>query len=387
MTNCENCGKELEALEQREICKACQGRFNSILAYCQCHLHNYAANEVADAIEIHFSSHELIEARQLLKDHWIQHLDGLTIVARDSRRDTNARSAQKAYSADITMAVDKLMKIEKPPRFIAWDLRSLPIVKPMSSDRDQDERLIILENTLRRLERRVNMNENNIETLMTEKDAAVNQKLSAIDNTLRTHQNLIERAKPSYAAKVSTGAQGGSAKPLDFPLAASAIPRSSSSLQPRSVESPVNSPRRQVGQHPNDSDKEWQVKRYKRRPRGIQGKAQGSDIRARAGGPNRDLWISNVDSSMEDDTLKDFIENGGSTKTSKIQVRLWEKRYTDGSGSKRFRLTIGKSDYDKVYNADFWPSDIEVRKYWLSAEERQALKPSVPSGDAPVPLT
>ena len=76
---------------------------------------------------------------------------------------------------------------------------------------------------------------------------------------------------------------------------------------------------------------------------------------------------------MNDDELKKFVENGGSSGGNNIEVRCWEARYKENYNTKCFRLTIGKSDYDRVYKEDFWPNDIYVRKYWLSNEEKQAL--------------
>ena len=55
-----------------------------------------------------------------------------------------------------------------------------------------------------------------------------------------------------------------------------------------------------------------------------------------------------------------------------------EKRYNDGSESKRFRLTIGRSDYERVYKEDFWPSDLDIRRYWLSESEKLALRSKDP---------
>ena len=147
-TNCENCEKELTAQGFEALCLACQKRCDALLAYCQSSLQNHAVKEVSKAIEIHFSSQHVVASRQLLRDYWSEHLEGLSVMGTEYRRNSDTRSAQQANAWDITVAVNQLMKLQKPPRFVAWDLYQLPIVRPKTSETDLDEKLILLENTL-----------------------------------------------------------------------------------------------------------------------------------------------------------------------------------------------------------------------------------------------
>ena len=238
---------------------------------------------------------------------------------------------------------------------------------------------------------------------MSENESQVKMRLNDIDNSLKTHERLINESKPTYAAKIAstpffagntddhtsmmrsmmtTDRNKATAPPRSMPSAAghSAGPptgRQPGSLLAREVSSHPFSP---PPSRPGSTDGDWQTKQKRRNrpPQGIKGKAsdQTGNIRARQGGPNRDLWISNVDNDIDDDDLKSFIENGGSSQQGKVVVHLWEKRYNDGSDSKRFRLTIGRSE--RVYKEDFWPSDIDVRRYWLSESEKLALRSKDP---------
>ena len=390
--NCENCERELPARGLHCLCFSCEARCNSLLAYCQCYLQNYGVQEVSTAIQVHFSSQEVVTARSLLRDNWKEHFYGLSIMLTGQRRNTETRSAQKANAQDIATAMDKLVRLDKPPRFIAWDLRCLPMVRPKTTENDTEEKLILLENTLRRLEGRVSNNEFSITTIVAENEGEVKPKLSDIENTLKTHEKLIQEAKPTFAAKAA-----GSLPPLPQTVpspaantvvvqqptvqkiaeqmpARTAVRRPSGS---RGISTKNNSSALLDQQQEGRADGDWQIWKNRRKPRstpGIKGKGMDQNIKGRTGGPNRDLWISNIDSSIDDNDLKEFIESGGSTKAGQIQIRFWQKRYTDRSESKCFRFTIGRSDYDKVYNENFWPSDIEVRKYWLSAEEMEASR-------------
>ena len=105
----------------------------------------------------------------------------------------------------------------------------------------------------------------------------------------------------------------------------------------------------------------------------LQGSAAGTRFKAGLG-PNRDLWIYNVDYEMQDDDLKKFIEEGGSNMSGKVHVRRWEPRYNPGWDTKRFRLTIGLNDYERVFTSEFWPQDIWVRKYWVNFEKERNKK-------------
>ena len=134
----------------------------------------------------------------------------------------------------------------------------------------------------------------------------------------------------------------------------------------------------------SESDDKWeQQNRQKRKQREqtkkegnkktkqvIQGSAADTNFKA-GSGPNRDLWIYNVDKEMKDDELRKFIEDGGSDNGEKVHIRLWEPRYEEHWDTKRFRLTIGLADYTRVFTADFWPKGILVRKYWVNLDKER----------------
>ena len=130
----------------------------------------------------------------------------------------------------------------------------------------------------------------------------------------------------------------------------------------------------------NEASNDWQQQRHERRKQKTQGTnnriktitglAPGTQVKS-SGGPNRDLWVFNVHKDMKDDDLYNFIADGGSKQTRKVNIRQWHPRYKEHYEHKCFRLVIGKCDYDYVFDEEFWPLDISVRKYWLSKEERQ----------------
>ena len=137
------------------------------------------------------------------------------------------------------------------------------------------------------------------------------------------------------------------------PLPANNSQPSSSLLQPRNVQ-------------PNPN--EWKYQRRRRRPQGLKGTVEGTHFKA-GPSPNRDLWIFNVDSTINDDDLRKYIAEGGNKQERNINIRKWEARYKSHYSSKCFRLTIGLEDYKIVYDSEFRPKDIGVRKYWVEQGE------------------
>ena len=96
------------------------------------------------------------------------------------------------------------------------------------------------------------------------------------------------------------------------------------------------------------------------------------------------VWPITWHYEMQDDDLKKFIEEGGSNRSGKVHVRLWEPRYNPEWDTKRFRLTIGLSDYDRVFTSEFWPQDIGVRKYWVNFDKERNKKDTATSQDRAV---
>ena len=303
MENCELCNNP----SPTSLCERCASRNSAVLAYCQCYLDNYADNEVYSAIQTHFTTDNLMIARKQLRDHWPEQLRGLPIMEVETRRNSELRQARQAVATDIVTAIRKLSESDKPPRFITIDIKQLPMVRPRSTESDTDERLQLVENIVRRLESRINVNEDNIALLSGNYETDVKTKLHDMDKTLKSHINL---QKPTYAEMVCN--------PFDL-TASSNNASNRNDMDLKEVVLPENEKRRlnpfmgkeEPGMAKTD---DWQERKTKRRrqPIGIQGKAEGTNIKSRNGGPNRDLWISNVDASMEDNDLKMFIENGGS---------------------------------------------------------------------------
>ena len=394
MENCEHCGKPMTETGVCPCrCTNCSNIiFDPVLAYCYTFLVSNAVSEVAKAVYTFFNNEDITSARELLRKKYADRFRDLDICRINNRKSSTLRSVAEACANDIVEAVQLLLNGEDPPVFVTHDLRKLPLLQPqLANERDQAEHIRLMEKRLQRLE----------------------EKMMMTDDKLKFHDDKIRQ----YNETKSEGSLAlppplpGFGRPNDKDYNAWSNNRPgfiTSQLQTKSAAKSNPAMERTRGQHQLQSEQaaeqtddddqgeqsEWKNQKYqrkrerrksqqgakdesqmqrRRRPAGLQGAAEGTDVRA-GPGANRDLWIYNVHKDMDDDALRKYIEEGGSKKERKINIRKWEPRYSPEFDSKRFRLTIAKSDYEYVYSSEFWPLDISVRKYWLSEDERKPKK-------------
>ena len=382
---CKNCEKTLTP-EEEVCCVTCVDAVkcpvnNHVLAYCAGFLKSRAVDQVTSALELFFSEDDLQIARKTVRDFNSDALKDLDIMQIQNRRGTNQRSAAKIIAQDITTAVDALMKVENNKyQFITDDICKLPVLRPSEGPADNDERLLTIEKKLKRIETQLlhydgalvenTLHQKTHETVI--KDLEV--KLANAARDIQSHEMMVKQVRPTYAQKL--GAQKNavaSAEPLpkrtmqaDTSLAGRLISlfTQNEPSKPQEVENTVN-----VG-----SDDGWQVmqkKKGRRQPRSLQGNADSTTVKGvPEQAPDRDLWISNIDMTI-DDVMKDFTAKGGSKADAPMEVRKLEKRYKDDFRWKCFRLTISKMDYSRVYDSEFWPKNIRFRKYWVTENERK----------------
>jgi hypothetical protein len=176
-----------------------------------------------------------------------------------------------------------------------------------------------------------------------------------------TQAPLQQIAAPHYApAQTVAPTRPGFATPPGIP------PSGASNVS--GGQPPANNQQQQQPRLDSAPRNDWKQQGRRRRAPGLKGTVEGTHFKA-GPSPNRDLWIFNVDQSIGDDDLKEYIAKGGNKQEKQIQIRKWEPRYQPHYSSKRFRLTIGLEDYQTVYDAEFWPKDIGVRKYWVDPNE------------------
>ena len=396
MAHCTNCGEDMDDCTSvcPCTCKNCKNIvFNHVLAYTQVYLDTYSVVEVTKAIETFFTNEDVAAAREILRRKFDSDLNTLDICKIANRKSSLNRSTMEANAGDITEAVYYLMQMDGPPKFVTFELNKLPLLTPiLASTRTQAENVLFLEQKVRRIEER--LNEQSSQLMQQSDDINKCQKKLEFKSVAPSAKNAM--ATPMVPSSLSFTREKDISEPeISQSIGSSALgPRQE---QPRPGPSWAEMTSRDLPRDGGPNSSGWEIPRHHRlkqrrasggtqdsqpvtkthgrRTQALQGSATNTQLKAGAG-PNRDLWIFNVHKDMEDDKLRKFIEDGGSTKEKKVHIRQWQVRYNEFSESKQFRLTIGKVDYDYVYKAEFWPLDISVRKYYLSNEEKAQLKGS-----------
>lgn len=396
MAECAKCGNDLPG-ENVCMCNCTNCKdtvFNPVLAYCQCSLKNFSVIEVAKAIEQFFCNEDVAEARDLLRHMFLDRLHDLEIKKIATRKSSPNRSCLEANASDVTEAVYSLINSASPVRFATLELSKLPILTPvLATTRSQAEMILMMEKKMQQMEQEIVLHSNQLK----QHDASIADmshscKLQASERSTMTRQTTkptssLEHLTPAHTAGAGVGARPKVPQPVtntaemrDLALPAPAEGFGGTGRQ--------NTWANIAAQGQPDEREPWQQQRSerlrllkqdqakkegvrKRKPTPcLQGSANNTVIKA-GKGPSRDLWIFNVDKDMSDDTLRSYISEGGSKKQNTVNIRLFEPRYKAGAESKQFRLTISKNDYDYVYQADFWPVDVSVRRYWLSEADKQ----------------
>ena len=406
MAQCAKCGHNLPG---EDVCMcSCENCanivFNPVLAYCQYSLENYSVVEVTKAVEQFFCNEDVAAAREVLRRMFLDRLDDLEIKKIANRKSSTNRTCLEANASDVTEAVYQLINSITPVRFATFELKKLPLLTAtLAATRTQAEVVLMMEKKIHQMEQRLVEHDNQLKQ-HDDQFARISQTEGSVSTVglpaaANMHQTFRAGARPKtqqptmYATEMSLPLPGegfgASAKRLVTDAAKMSLPPPGEGFGASAMRLATSwadvTARPPQGTDGPIEDQKWEKQRSerlrllkesqnkmskKRTPRTyLQGTATNTEIKA-GKGPNRDLWIFNVDKDMTDEALRSYIAAGGSGKQKQINIRLFEPRYRLGAESKQFRLTIGINDFDYVYNSEFWPLDVSIRRYWLSEEEK-----------------
>ena len=398
MASCENCGEDLD--DNGGVCP-CTCRnckdfvYDHVLAYCQSYLDNCSVADVSKALEVYFNSDDVAAAREVLRRKYPTQLKESDICKVAIRRSSPNRSVVEANALDVTEAVYLLGQNDDAPKFVTFELKKLPVLSPvLAVTRTQAESVRFLEQKVRSIEDKLALQAT---AMQMHSDELAWCRRQMENNLSSSYTRGNANAYPSSSCAPSASAHEALlAIEKNFPPIAAASDKAPVT-QGNELKLPApwaDAVKNDAGKDEDQNSSGWHRQRherrrlrrasggtqgsnatptnYRRRSPALQGSASNTDVKA-SDGPNRDLWIFNVHKDMDDETLRKFIEDGGSNKERKVHVKLWQSRYHERHESKQFRLTISKRDYEYVYKSEFWPLHVSVRKYYLSSEERAQI--------------
>ena len=402
MANCLKCGSDLQQCQCS--CKNCENIvFNPVLAYCQFSLENYNVIEVSKAIEQYFCNEDVAAARDMLRNLFMDRLDELDIKKIATRKSSPNRTCLEANASDVSEAVYHLLNSMDPPRFATLELKKLPILTAvLANTRSQAEAVMMLEKKMLQVEQHLaehssilRRQDENITSLTGRNERSSVKPGSNIGGVPATHDKFKLALPPPMAGFGASGRQAQQAESLirkgEHPSPSWSAVAACAQKDEAYSDSECDSQPWQMQRHERLRKQSQQQQKSamgvasttatvgsqdnnrRRYTSCLQGSAKNTQVKA-GDGPNRDLWIFNVHKDMDDTVLQNFIKEGGSTKERNVKIRLFEARYKKDADSKQFRLTIGKCDYEYVYQAAFWPIDVSVRKYWVSSTEKSTAQ-------------
>ena len=97
-------------------------------------------------------------------------------------------------------------------------------------------------------------------------------------------------------------------------------------------------------------------KKLQRKKRVVKGRATNQTLKG-APPPSREVFIYRVDKEATCDELKQYVESGH------VAVRDLVVMSHEHAMFKSFKLTISVADLSKIYDEDFWPDGIMVRRF------------------------
>ena len=304
------------------------------------------------------------------------------------RRDGKNRTVKEAHLADILEAVSKLEKANKLPCIAvrSTDLHLVPRLHPEELNvLSLADRVGQLEDTIASLREIVDQTAEETVTIkailnnsrpLSNPAPAPAPPLIRVTPEVNTSEEPNQTAPAGASTSASHAATGATKPPKtrkkkDKSTDQYDISRSSSlSQRPTIITGDLLSSLNTV--QPSDTqDAQFQLppdqeKRKKRREKRKIITGSGSDFLSLSGGPgpNRDLYISNINKSSKEEDITAFVESHGAV------VRRTEKMSPDDWSYQAFRLTVSKTDFDQLQNADIWPGRITVRRYYPPAKPK-----------------
>ena len=310
-----------------------------------------------------YADQDVLDAKQVLYDEYSHELGDP-----QNRQESNNRSKAEKSVEDIYVAFQKFDEMKVEPCFAAVDIKRLPNFTPEEMDLTSVlERLV-------RLENKMNSVEGNV-SLCRAEHTDTRQKVDDVLNEVLKHGILLQKQErqTKYADAVQLNRDNNNLTVrASLPVACHVQHAPEAVRPPRSTNRATGTtnamttqkvayPVQQAPPKPKSCDgnngQKWTVVENKKRNM-VFGTGCGSDRVHGAPPPSRDLVIERVSKVTKETDLKDHIKSKG------VCVRSLSLMSHIDAKHQTFKLEIYKDDLTKVYNPDFSPCCINIRRYF-----------------------
>ena len=246
--------------------------------------------------------------------------------------------------------------------FAAIDIKGLPNFTPEEMDLTSVlERLVRLENKMNSVECNV--------ALCRSEHTDTRQKVDDVLNEVQKHGILLQKQErqTKYEDAVQLNRDNNNLTVrASLPVAPEAVrpPRSTNratgttnAMTTQKMAYPVQQAPPKPKSCDGNNGQKWTVVEKKKRNM-VFSTGCGSDRVQGAPPPSRDLVIERVSKVTKETDLKDHIKSKG------VCVRSLSLMSHIDAKIQTFKLEISKDDLMKVYNPDFWPCGINIRRYF-----------------------
>lgn len=381
-----------------------------VLMYASHHIHTSSKDAILRVITTFYKEDEVSASRSLLWEKFGEKLHEVPT----SRRDTPNRTEHMQLASDI---VDGLLKLEDKVSFVTSDWTRIPKTIPEAcTDFSALERIANLEVRLDTFEKQMqkctdvsqkalSLSENVssdisrcvLETVSRNKsdkqvcasqtrenmlkqkscsDVATMAVLDFLPNPKRTltrensAPSLLESCAMQKEFEVPRFRAKKNMRKAKKNLRKAATEMSSANANDCPSDSPtplfasiVQIPRTAVrASHPSQNNasnarKDTTMQQFTKRRGPVVGTTK-SDLICPSTIPRRDFFLYNVDRSIEDDTVRDYMNGKG------LSLQEFARKSTDVARKKSYKISVSLDDSKPFYDGTFWPQGWMIKRWW-----------------------
>ena len=355
---CEACGKN--STEYYATCKGCYTHHvvNAVLAYVSTYRSRSSRIQMKLAIVNFYNEDDISDAKKLLVEA-AAHIDVEIDQLAGARQNSHNRMAKEAEADDILDIFQKFDGSEDSAniKFYIDDVSKLPPAAPEAGGNmmsmfeaiaRQAAQLQALQDAVAKVTDMAQNNTTNIQKMTTRSYASAT--MGGIQRKDARNPALSVAGSSYHGSKDGPGSKASGGRSEEVQLAESW----------RDIQVPLQDDGFTTVQ-PYRRNKQDQSIKIKPRPKANCG-AGGGTGQTFAGPDTFYVQVTNVNSSVKDTDLKEFIEG----KNEDIEIKEIKDTSSTGWDTKRFLLTFAIKDLEKVMKNEFWPEKIYFRSWYKS---------------------
>jgi hypothetical protein len=334
-----------------------------VLAYILSGLQTGTIENVRNATVGFFTPEKIKISKRKL---WNEALAISDVIGNWQTRKASSVRSEEANVMDIISAFRKLDKCGKTPTIVISALRLHEIPRSPPEDLNNIsmvDRILDLECKVNNMKEQLSKNILNVEKLNDKvSETPITYAKAVVTEPTQSRQEMsfssiysmntaaaVTSVNGSTRSRGGRGGRGATVSRRPLPPAVNNLRRAESTT---SIRSDTSQQSTEDGFSLPTQEKKKARRAERRRQRFITGSGMTQSRIKGAPEPARDLFIFRLENCVTCKDLMDFIES--------LNCKVRELRCVS---NENVRLTVGKSDYEKLYDDQIWPEGVRIRKY------------------------